>query len=70
MLSTARKKRAERLLHWKQDGDQLQRWGWPLQPNEIEMGSWARLSDSVWCPLPHNSTPDQQDDYCSDDSAD
>jgi hypothetical protein len=33
---------------------------------------WALglLSDSVWCPLPHNSTPDQQDDYCSDDSAD
>src|SRR6185369_9835693 len=28
------------------------------------------LSDSVWRPLPHNSTPDQQDDYCADDSAD
>jgi hypothetical protein len=28
------------------------------------------LSDSVWCPLPHNSTPDQQDEYCSDNSAD
>jgi hypothetical protein len=28
------------------------------------------LSDSVWRPLPHNSTPDQQDNYCSDDSAD
>lgn len=28
------------------------------------------LSDSVWRPLPHNKTPDQQDDYCSDDSAD
>ena len=38
-------------------------------PDEIEMGL-GLLSDSIWCPLPHNSTPDQQDDYCSDDSAD
>jgi hypothetical protein len=28
------------------------------------------LSASVWRPLPHNSTPDQQDDYCSDHRAD
>lgn len=28
------------------------------------------LSDSVWRPLPHDGTPDQQYDYCSDDSAD
>jgi hypothetical protein len=36
----------------------------------IETGNLGLLSDAVWRPLPHNSTPDHQDDYCSDDSAD
>ena len=41
-------------------------WIHRLSPDEIE----TDISDSVWRPLPHNSTPDQQDDYCSDNSAD